>query len=135
MNLVLADTSAWSRFLRNDFSNTDAVVSALSDQLAKPGVVTTGVVYLELLRGFTKAETRVQIEALFDNVPFIEPIRSDYSAAADRSITCRRAGVQLGTIDSLIAQICIANDLTLLTADTDFTHAARHIPLDVWSPT
>ena len=65
---------------------------------------------------------------------FIEPTRDDYGAAADLSVTCRRAGVQLGSIDALIAQICIANDLTLLSADADFAHAAHHVALDVWNP-
>lgn len=35
----------------------------------------------------------------------------------------------LGTIDALIAQLCIEHDLALLTADKDFTHAARFVPL------
>lgn len=43
--------------------------------------------------------------------------------------TCRRHGVQLGTIDALIAQLCIEHDLALLTTDQDFTHAARFVPL------
>jgi len=45
---------------------------------------------------------------------------------------CRRAGVQIGTIDALLAQLCIRYDLVLLTTDKDFTHAALHCPLRVW---
>lgn len=47
--------------------------------------------------------------------------------------TYRRAGVQLGTVDALIAQLCIRHGLTLLTTDLDFTHAARYCDLEVWS--
>ncbi|MCB0977177.1 MAG: PIN domain-containing protein [Acidimicrobiales bacterium] len=65
-------------------------------------------------------------------MPFIEPTRHDYAAAADLSVTCRRRGVQLDSIDALIAQLCVAHDLTLLTANTDFAHAGRHIPLKLW---
>jgi predicted nucleic acid-binding protein len=36
-------------------------------------------------------------------------------------------------VDALIAQLCIAHDLVLLTTDADFRHASRHIPLRVWS--
>jgi hypothetical protein len=43
--------------------------------------------------------------------------------------TCRRNGVQIGTIDAVIAQLCIEHDLSLLTADNDFIHAARFVPL------
>jgi predicted nucleic acid-binding protein len=49
--------------------------------------------------------------------------------------TCRRAGVQIGTVDALIAQLCIRHGLTLLTTDLDFTHAAKHCDLKVWSDT
>jgi predicted nucleic acid-binding protein len=40
--------------------------------------------------------------------------------------------VQLGTIDALIAQLCIGRGLALLTTDRDFTHAAEHCELVVW---
>lgn len=126
------DCSIWSRFYRHDIPDTDPFVVGISGELANRAVVTTGIVYLELLRGFTRASTREEIHEQFDAVPFIEPTRDDYAAAADLSITCRRAGVQLQTVDALIAQLCIANDLQLLTADADFVHAAQHIPLRLW---
>jgi predicted nucleic acid-binding protein len=34
----------------------------------------------------------------------------------------------------LLGQLCIRHELTLLTTDADFTLAARHCPLRVWSP-
>ncbi|MBK6856297.1 MAG: hypothetical protein IPG97_07020 [Microthrixaceae bacterium] len=54
MSAVLADTSAWSRYLRSDIDDSDPIVSQLDDQLGERNVVTTGIVYLELLRGFTR---------------------------------------------------------------------------------
>ena len=134
MTFLLADTSAWSRAYRRDTDPDDRLVAHLRDQLRQGSVVTVGVVYLELLRGFTTGAGRTTIDRDFLSTPFLEPKRDDYAAAADLSIACRRAGVQLETVDALIAHVCIAHDLTLLTADADFTHAARHIPLDVWSP-
>jgi predicted nucleic acid-binding protein len=50
---------------------------------------------------------------------------------ADLRHHCRRAGLHIGTIDAPIAQLCIANDLTLLTTDGDFTQVTRHAPLRV----
>lgn len=132
---LFVDTSAWSLAYRNDTDPDDARVVALKDQLGREKVLTAGVVYLELLRGFTQPAGRAAIKVDFASIPFIEPTRQDYADAADLSVTCRRAGVQLETVDALIAQLCIANNLTLLTADGDFIHAARHIPLKAWSPT
>ena len=48
------------------------------------------------------------------------------------SLAFRRAGVQIGTIDALLAQLCIRHELTLLTTDNDFVQAAAHCPLRVW---
>ncbi len=134
MSPVLVDSSVWSRFYRSDIADADPWVRALSGKMRTHDVVTTGVVYLELLRGFTRPSTKEEIHEHFDAVLFVEPTRSDYAGAAELSVACRRASVQLPGIDALIAQLCIANNLTLLTADRDFTHAARYIPLDVWTP-
>ncbi|MDT8440011.1 MAG: PIN domain-containing protein, partial [Wenzhouxiangellaceae bacterium] len=74
-----------------------------------------------------------QIETRFSALPLLVPDRIDYIDAAEARNHCRRAAVQLGTIDALIAQLCIRHGLTLLTTDRDFCHAARHLPLRVWS--
>ena len=63
----------------------------------------------------------------------LAPQREDHIAAAALRNVCRRAGVQIGTIDALLAQLCIRYDLTLLSTDNDFVHAARHCALRVWS--
>ena len=44
-------------------------------------------------------------------------------------------GVQVGTIDALLAQLCISRNFTMLTTDRDFEHVAGLTPLKVWSPT
>lgn len=134
MTVFLVDTSAWSLAYRHDTDPQDRLVLKLRDQLSQGNVVTTGVVYLELRRGFTTEAGRATIDRDLAVIPFIEADRDDYAAAADLCVTCRRAGVQLTTIDALIAQLCISRDLALLTADDDFVHAARHVPLQVWAP-
>jgi predicted nucleic acid-binding protein len=37
---------------------------------------------------------------------------------------CRRGGIQIGTIDALLAQLCLRHGLTMLTADRDFRDIA-----------
>lgn len=129
---TVVDTSVWSLAYRRDTPPGHPAVAGLRELLARGTVATTGVIYLELLRGFTAEQTHELIAADFDAVRFVEPTRADYATAADLSIACRRAGVQLETVDALIAQLCIAHDLTLLTTDQDFVHAARHVPLRLW---
>ena len=65
-------------------------------------------------------------------LPFISPDRQDHIAAAEIRNACRRAGVQVGTIDALLIQLCARHELTLLSTDMDFVHAARHVPLRLW---
>lgn len=62
----------------------------------------------------------------------IQPDRNDHIAAADLRNSCRRGGVQLGTIDALLAQLCVRHSLTLLTTDNDFVHAVKYCKLSVW---
>ena len=35
-------------------------------------------------------------------------------------------------VDALLARLCIRHEMTLLTTDKDFLHAAKHCPLSVW---
>lgn len=131
---LLVDTSVWSLALRRDGPATEPEVAALKDALDGTDiVVTTGVVLQELLQGFTPPKARAQIIASFAALAMVQPSREDHIAAADLRNACRAAGVQLGTIDALIAQLCIGHGLTLLTTDQDFVHAARHSPLKLWA--
>src|SRR5258706_7560473 len=92
-------------------------------------VVTTGLVLQELLQGFSGPKSRAQIIERFAALPLLQPDREDHVAAAELRNTCRRAGVQLGTIDALLAQLCVRHELTLLSADNDFKLAASHCAL------
>ena len=97
-------------------------------------VVTTGLVLQELLQGFSGAKASAQIIERFAALPLIQPTRDDHVAAAELRNTCRRAGVQVGTIDAIIAQLCLRHELTLLSTDKDFKSAAKHCALRLWSP-
>lgn len=131
---LLVDTSVWSLALRRDAASTDPHVAALKEALLGTDVVvTTGIALQELLQGFSGARARTQIIDTFGALALVQPDREDHIAAADLRNACRRAGVQLGTVDALIAQLCIRHGMTLLSADRDFLHAAKHTKLRVWT--
>jgi predicted nucleic acid-binding protein len=131
---LLVDTSVWSLALRRDTEAEEPEVQALKDALSGADVVvTTGLVLQELLQGFAGAKASEQIVDRFAALGLIQPGREDHIAAASIRNTCRRAGVQLGTVDALIAQLCIRHDAVLLSTDKDFMHAAKHCKLKVWS--
>ncbi|GAB1406492.1 hypothetical protein MASR1M8_04110 [Thermomonas brevis] len=127
---LFVDTSVWSLALRRDGQAAAREVETLKDALlGGETIVTTGIVLQELLQGFAGARDQLRIVERFQALPLLQPDRDTHVAAAMLRNTCRRAGVQLGTIDALIAQLCIAHDLSLLTTDQDFVHAAKHVPL------
>ena len=131
---LLVDTSVWSLALRRDVASSEPEVRYLRDALlGAEDVVVTGLVLQELLQGFAGPKARNRIIDRFGALPLLMPDRQDHVDAAALRTLCRRGGVQIGTIDALLARLCIRHDLTLLTTDRDFTHAARHCPLRVWS--
>lgn len=130
---LFVDTSVWSLALRRDRPPAIPEVSALGDALAAGAeVLTTGLVLQELLQGFRGARDRARIVADFTALPLLVPDRSSHVAAADLRSTCRRKGIQIGTIDALYAQLCLRHGLTMLTTDEDFRHIAKVVPLLLW---
>ena len=131
----LVDTSVWSLALRRDAEATAPEVHALKEALLGADVVvTTGLILQELLQGIVGPKAVATIVERFAALPLIQPDRDDHIAAAALRNHCRRAGVQIGTVDALLAQICIRHDLVLLSTDKDFVHMAKHCPLRVWKP-
>lgn len=132
---LLVDTSVWSLALRRDADAAEPEVQQLEEALLGADVVvTTGLVLQELLQGFSGARASAQIVERFTALPLVQPDRQDHIAAAGLRNLCRRSGVQIGTIDALLAQLCIRHDLVLLSTDNDFKLAAKHCSLRVWTP-
>jgi predicted nucleic acid-binding protein len=130
---LLVDTSVWSLALRRDVEANEPEVHHLKDALlGSELVVTTGLVLQELLQGFSGPKAQAQIVERFAALPLLQPDREDHIRAAALRNACRQAGVQIGTIDAVLAQLCVRHELTLLTTDKDFTHAAKHCALRVW---
>ena len=130
---LLVDTSVWSLAFRRDEASSSPEVRALREALeGGESVVSTGLILQELLQGFAGPRARKDIIERFSALPLLVPDRQDHIDAAELRNRCRRAGIQIGTIDALLAQLCIRNQLTLLTTDKDFVRAALHCPLRVW---
>ena len=134
MNLFV-DTRVWSLALRRDPASDVEEVALLRESLAGDDIVfTTGLVLQELLQGFQGARAKEQIVRDFSVLPVIVPAVDDHIEAALLRNHCRRQGVQIGTIDALIGQICIRHDLKLLTTDGDFRNMAAHCSLSLVMP-
>ncbi|TSA40471.1 MAG: PIN domain-containing protein [Betaproteobacteria bacterium] len=130
---LFVDTSVWSLAFRRDVASNAPEVRELRRTLeTDETIVTTGLILQELLQGFAGPRARKDIIDRFTALPLLTPDRQDHIDAAELRNRCRRAGVQIGTIDALLAQLCIRHGLTLLTTDNDFVLAATHCPLRIW---
>ena len=130
---LFVDTSVWSLAFRRDRAAPAPEVDVLRHALdGGETIVTTGLVLQELLQGFAGRRARRDIIGRFDALPLLGPDRQDHIDAAELRNRCRRAGVQIGTIDALLAQLCVRHELTILTTDKDFGRVAAHSALRVW---
>jgi predicted nucleic acid-binding protein len=131
---LFVDTSVWSLAFRRDPPAAADEVQALVRAIeAGELIFTTGLVLQELLQGFAGPKAREQILDRFAAIPLIVPDRTDHVEAAELRNRCRRAGIQAGTIDALLAQLCLRHDLTMLSADEDFRHIAGQCALKLWT--
>ena len=121
--------------MRRDATGDEPTVDRLRAALeGGEGVFTTGLVLQELLQGFRGPKARETILERFGALPLLVPDRADHVEAAELRNTCRRKGVQVGTIDALFAQLCRRHDLLMIAADRDFESIARQVDLRLWTP-
>jgi predicted nucleic acid-binding protein len=131
---LLVDTSVWSLAFRRDAEASTQAVEVLRSALeGADQVFTTGLVLQELLQGFAGPKARTQLIERFAALAFLQPDREDHIEAAEVRNTCRRNGVQIGTIDAVLIQLCLRHDLVMLSTDNDFRSASRHVKFRLWS--
>lgn len=134
MNLFV-DTSVWSLAFRRDQSQSEPAVVRLRRALGGgEALFSTGLVLQELLQGFLGPKARNAIIERFAALPLLVPDREDHIAAAEIRNACRRAGVQIGTIDALLARLCTRHELEMLTTDRDFETMVPQVGLTIWHP-
>jgi predicted nucleic acid-binding protein len=131
---LLVDTSVWSLAFRRDAEVSAPAVEVLRSALeGADQVFTTGLVLQELLQGFSGPKAHRQLIERFGALAFLQPDREDHIEAAEVRNACRRHGVQIGTIDAVLIQLCLRHDLVLLSTDLDFRSASKHIKFRLWS--
>ncbi|MEX1059417.1 MAG: PIN domain-containing protein [Methyloceanibacter sp.] len=130
---LFVDTSVWSLAFRREPPSAAGEVQALIRAIeAGELILTTGLVLQELLQVFSGPKARTEILDRFAAIPLVVPDRTDHMEAAALRNRCRRAGIQAGTVDALLAQLCLRHGLTMLSTDDDFRHIAGQCALKLW---
>lgn len=131
---VIVDTSVWSLALRRQRPSVNAQVRELAELVREGRAAMLGPVRQELLsgvRGDQQFETLRSHLRAFPDIP-LEP--EDHEEAASFFNRCRASGIQGSNTDFLICATAARRSFGILTADADFTHFARALPIELHSP-
>ncbi len=129
---VLVDTSVWSLALRRVQPCADGYVSALRELIDEQRVVMIGPVRQELLSGIREPKQFKRLKSHLSAFPDLRLSEGDYEKAAEFFNLCRAKGVQGSNTDFLLCAISVHYKLALLTADQDFIHFSKHLPLKLF---
>jgi predicted nucleic acid-binding protein len=121
--MILVDTSVLIDFFKN---NNNKAVEKFSNILSRDIPYGINVfIYQELLQGCASEKGYHKLKKYLDSQTFYElhKGRESFAQAARIYHTCRRAGYTISsTIDCLIAQTALENNLALLHNDSDYRY-------------
>ena len=128
--MILVDTSVLIHF----FKGVDSESSQRFRMVLQRGIPfgINSLIFQEVLQGAGSEKEYLTLKKYLETQRFYhlrEPIDS-FAKAAKIYLDCRKKGVTIrSTIDCLIAQTALENDLFLLHEDSDFDLMAKVIPL------
>jgi predicted nucleic acid-binding protein len=127
--LILVDTSVWIDYFRPSPGPAGFELRRMIEEAE--AFALTGVVLAEILRGLKRDVSRV--EHFLSQWELLEPRGfSTYREAAAISRLARSQGINLKTIDTLIAAVAIENRASLFSMDKDFSEIIRVAPLRLY---
>ena len=126
--MILVDTSVLIDYLKGAENQAVAAFDNILKQGMPYGI--NEFIYLEILQGARTAKEYRKLQEYFETLHFyhLNHGKESYEQAAHLNFACRRSGVTVrSTIDLLVAQTAIENNLFLLHNDSDFTNMAQAI--------
>jgi len=128
--MILVDTSVLIHFFRGE--NTESCRKFMSALQRRIPFGISSLIFQEMLQGAASEKEYLTLKRYLESQRFYHlthPIES-FARAARIYFDCRRKGITIrSSVDCLIAQTALENDLFLLHADNDFDLMAKVIPL------
>ncbi len=127
--MILADTSVLIDYLKGRQTQSAQKLSQVIESALPFGI--SPIIYQELLQGCASLKEFDRLKHYLDTQIFYDLLkgRDSYAEAAKIYWKCRNRGVTIrSTIDCLIAQTALENNLFLLHNDVDFTRIQKVIP-------
>jgi predicted nucleic acid-binding protein len=129
--IVLADTSVLSLASQLLPREAQQVQSLKRLALARLAVL-IGMVRQEALTGVKSQKQFEQLQEILDGFVYLPTEQADHDAAAQAFNQCRAKGIAAGDVDMLVCAIAIRRQALILTADNDFNHYARVLPITLY---
>ena len=128
---MLIDTSVWIDFFRGKTPGADVVTTLLEDGTA----ATAGPIVLELMRGITREKDRQAVARGLEGCELLSMPDRLWEQSGEIGALVARKGVEIKSMDLLIATYAITHRVPIVTSDRDFTLLARAgIPIHVSAP-
>ena len=132
---VLVDTCIWSLALRRQKQvSTDIQVVEFKELVKEVRVQLLGPIRQEILSGIKRKEQFVKLKKILSAFPDLSLTTEDFELAAEYFNTIRAKGIQGSNTDFLICAVAARNNLPIFTADKDFDHFKKHIPIVLYEP-
>lgn len=132
--MILVDTSVLIRFLKGATSENSRKFSIILQRGMPFGI--NSLIFQEVLQGAGSEREYLTLKKYLETQRFYhlkDPIGS-FADAAKIYLDCRKKGITIrSTIDCLIAQTALENNLLLLHEDSDFDLMAKVIPLKFYN--
>lgn len=126
--MILLDTSVLINYFKGEDNHKTRLLNELIENNVKFAICS--LVYQEILQGAKTQQEFDTLKSYLQPLPFYELKfgRNSYEQAAMLNFQCRRSGITIrSTVDLLIAQIAIENELLLLHDDKDFDFIAENV--------
>ncbi len=131
--MILVDTSVLIDFFKGIKNNPSLCLQEIIKQQIPFGI--TSVIYQELLQGAKNKKEYELLDEYLRCQRFFHPVDpvTSYEKAAMIYFLCRKKGITVrSTIDCLIAQVAIEQNLLLLQNDKDFVNMSPIINLKLY---
>lgn len=130
--MVIVDTSVWIDFFNNAASLEIEKLSNLGKK--NMDIFTCGIIITEILSGVKNKKEKDLLKENFLQLRPVEPVYPEtYIKAASIFSEGRKKGITIRkTVDCIIAQLAIENDLYILHKDIDYERISSFTKLKVY---
>ena len=126
--MILIDTSVFIDYLKGQTNESTKRLDYILESKIPYGI--NDFIYQEILQGARNVEEFTRLKEYFGTIPFyiLHYGKESYEKASLINLVCKKNGITIrSTIDLLIAETAIENNLYLLHNDKDFKFMSKVI--------